>query len=175
MSRKPEPAGKAGPKPTKAVRKPDHELTVEFSPVASGPGKPKCEAPVTSYAGDAGRDLIVSEWVSVAPKRKVRIQHNIRVAIPEGFFGLILPRSSTFDRLGLLISPGVIDPGFRGEVMALAYNPTEKIIHVNEGDRIAQILIIPVANAGFEQVKELPEGSRGEKGFGSTTKEPHPA
>lgn len=169
----PEPAGKAGPKAgpkANIIVPPDAKLgpdkLVVFT-VAGKVGKPK-----TAYPSDAGHDMKVSDYTSIRPHTRVRIKHGIKLAIPPGHVGLVLPRSSTFDRLGILINPGVIDPGFRGEVMALAFNPTEKMVHINEGDRVAQLLILPVAQVEFVSVDELPEGDRGDNGFGSTTETP---
>lgn len=93
---------------------------------------------------------------------------NIIIDLPASTFGLVLPRSSTFYKKGLIVHQGVIDAGYRGEVQILVYNPGPKTVNVAEGDRIAQLMILPALKAKFYEVARLSEGDRGEKGFGST-------
>jgi dUTP pyrophosphatase len=126
--------------------------------------------PKKAYPNDAGLDLTVSRYQMISPSTRVQLPHNLAMAIPEGCFGLILPRSSTFLQKGLLVHPGIVDSGYRGEVHTVVYNPGPKAIHVGEGARISQLLILPIIEMGFvnRNKKNLPPGDRGDKGFGST-------
>lgn len=125
--------------------------------------------PSRQYPGDVGLDLTASRHAVLHPNTRVQVPSNIAVAIPPGYAGLVLPRSSTFQNKGLVVHPGLIDSGYRGEIQVLAWNPsTARSVKVDEGDRIAQIVLIPVFNAKFELVEDLPAGDREEAGFGST-------
>ena len=95
----------------------------------------------------------------------------IAVAIPEGFAGLVLPRSGLASRLGLTLanSPGLIDSGYRGEVTCAVVNlDRERAVSIRRGDRIAQLLVVPATAMEPEWVDELSPTARGEGGFGST-------
>jgi dUTP pyrophosphatase len=127
--------------------------------------------PNKHYPSDVGYDLVCSRYTPVSSRVRAQIPTNIAVAIPEGFFGLVLPRSSTFHRRGLISHPGIIDSGYRGEVMFMVYNPGQKQVHVADGERLAQLVILPIVDVDFKEergVKKLPKGDRGDKGFGST-------
>lgn len=126
--------------------------------------------PCYAHAGDAGMDLR-----STAPDFTmllgdiVRVPTGIKVVIPDGYVGLVTPRSGLSSQ-GITVanSPGVIDSGFRGEIQVLLASDCDTKFVVTRGDRIAQLLIVPVATAELEFVTELPKTSRGENGFGST-------
>lgn len=127
--------------------------------------------PRRQYNGDAGLDLTISRHQQVGPNAKAILPTNISVAIPAGYFGLILARSSTFHNKQLLVHQGLLDSGYRGEVQVIVYNPNTRFVQVMEGDRIAQLLILPIVPVIFEQmekVADLPPGDRGLLGFGST-------
>jgi dUTP pyrophosphatase len=127
--------------------------------------------PDKTHMSDVGYDLTCSRYIQVSPNSRVQIPTNIALAIPDGMFGLVLPRSSTFHKRGLIGHIGVIDPGYRGEVMFVVYNPTRNTVHVGDGERLAQILFLPVCDVNFQEVRkasQFPKGERGEKGFGST-------
>ena len=125
--------------------------------------------PYYQHLGDAGADLVAKEAVKIWPGEIKRIPTGIRLAIPEGLVGLIMPRSGLASR-GLIVIPGTIDSGYRGEVKVVMYYVSEegRPYTISAGDRIAQLEIIPVVQAEFQCVNELPPGQRGEKGFGST-------
>src|SRR5437879_5553279 len=129
--------------------------------------------PLPSYqrAGDAGLDLHATEDVNLPPGGRAVIGTGIAVAIPDGYVGLAAPRSGLAARLGLSIvnAPGVIDSGYRGEIKAILINldPID-VVEVRRGDRIAQMLIVPVASAELVEVDDLPASQRGEGGHGST-------
>ncbi|AXR73663.1 dUTP diphosphatase [Auritidibacter sp. NML130574] len=131
------------------------------------------DVPVPHYAqpGDAGADLVTVEDVRLGPGERYLTSTGIAIALPEGFVGLVHPRSGLAAKKGLSIvnAPGTIDAGYRGEVKVALINtdPHTEIV-LNRGDRIAQLVIQPVYQACFQVVEELPESVRGQQGFGST-------
>lgn len=124
--------------------------------------------PSKSYVGDAGYDIPVSKTTTVPSHGFADVPSNVLVAMPEGTWGLVIGRSSTFYRLRLMVNIGVIDEGYRGELTALAYNPTDSDIVVTSGSRIAQLIVVPKSGHPATSVHALNEGHRGSKGFGST-------
>lgn len=94
----------------------------------------------------------------------------LAVAIPEGHAGLVVPRSGLAARhgIGIVNAPGLIDAGYRGEIKVLLVNHGDEPVSLEAGERIAQLVIVPVALADFVAVDELPESVRGDGGFGST-------
>lgn len=131
------------------------------------------QMPKRSYPDDAGFDLSVSRYVVVGPKATVRLPHNLVLAPPPRFYCTIVPRSSTMARLGLIVLPGLVDPGYRGEVQTVVYNPRTASVIVNAGERVSQLLIqrqhqVDVATAELKALLEERPGTRGEAGFGST-------
>ncbi|MEH0058853.1 MULTISPECIES: dUTP diphosphatase [Auritidibacter] len=131
------------------------------------------DVPVPHYAqpGDAGADLVTVEDVRLGPGERYLASTGIAIALPEGFVGLVHPRSGLAAKKGLSIvnAPGTIDAGYRGELKVALINtdPHTEIV-LNRGDRIAQLVIQPVYQACFQVVEELPESVRGQQGFGST-------
>ncbi len=128
--------------------------------------------PTYAHPGDAGADLTASETVTIpAAGGRALVPTSIRIALPEGFAGFVLPRSGLAAKHGitLLNTPGLIDSGYRGELKVLLINtdPTQDYT-VQPGDRIAQLVVQPVAQAVFRTVDELDDHVRGEGGFGST-------
>jgi dUTP pyrophosphatase len=132
---------------------------------------PELPLPAYQRVGDAGLDLHAAEDASLPPGERVVIGTGIAVAIPQGFTGLATPRSGLAARLGMSIvnAPGVIDSGYRGEVKVILVNldPVD-VVEVRRGDRIAQMVIVPVATAELVEVDELPPSQRGDGGHGST-------
>jgi dUTP pyrophosphatase len=131
-------------------------------------------AVLPNYAndGDAGCDLVaVEECVLAAGGGRALVATGVAVAIPEGYAGLVLPRSGLSSNHGVtcINSPGLVDAGYRGELRVALVNldPVNDYV-VRSGDRIAQLVIAPVASATFSVVDVLPEATRGEEGFGST-------
>jgi dUTP pyrophosphatase len=128
-------------------------------------------APAYARPDDAGLDLYAAEDVTLAPGERARVRTGVAVAIPVGFAGLVLPRSGLALRhgLSLLNTPGLIDPGYRGEVMVLLVNHDPAVpAAVTRGDRIAQLLVQRVEHVALVEVDELPPSDRGVGGFGST-------
>lgn len=121
---------------------------------------------------DAGLDLFSNETIDIPPGDWVDISTGIAVAIPEGFYGRIAPRSGMAKRSGVQVLAGVIDREFRGEVKVILYNPISqditKTVHIQIGDRIAQLILESCMICDVCEVDELPVSERGERGFGSS-------
>jgi dUTP pyrophosphatase len=130
------------------------------------------ELAVPAYArvGDAGADLIAREGLSLAPRGgRGLVSTGIAIAIPVGYAGLVLPRSGLAARHGItcLNSPGLIDSGYRGEIQVLLVNTDpDEAYEVRRGDRVAQLVVVPVEQAAFVRRDILPTSQRGEGGFG---------
>jgi dUTP pyrophosphatase len=129
--------------------------------------------PVPRYAhpGDAGADLATSEDCELAPGERRLVGTGIAIALPEGWVGLVHPRSGLAARAGLTIvnAPGTVDAGYRGEIrICLLNTDTTHPVRLARGDLIAQLVLQRVAHAEFEQLDQLPESSRGDRGHGST-------
>lgn len=128
--------------------------------------------PAYAHPGDAGADLTAAERVTIpAAGGRALVATGIRIALPEGFAGFVLPRSGLANKHGItcLNTPGLIDSGYRGEVKVLLINTDPSTDYtVEPGDRIAQLVVQPVAQAVFTKVDELDDHVRGEGGFGST-------
>jgi dUTP pyrophosphatase len=133
--------------------------------------------PELAYArqGDAGLDLAVIEFTALAPfgdpegHDQRLFPTGIAVKIPEGHFGMIVPRSSMGKR-GLMLANtvGIIDSGYTGELMVLLRNMKPTVNVIEAGDRVAQLVIVPFTTVKLERVLVLPETERGAGGFGST-------
>ncbi len=127
--------------------------------------------PTRAHDNDAGLDLYAAEKARIVPGARVSIGTGLAVAIPEGLAGLVLPRSGLALKSGVTLvnSPGLIDPGYRGEVRVVLLNTDTTIdFQVKPGDRIAQLLLVPIATASPIQAEALEESARGAGGFGST-------
>jgi dUTP pyrophosphatase len=127
--------------------------------------------PTRAHAGDAGLDLHAAEAATLAPGERASVDTGIAVELPEGHAGLVLPRSGLAARHGitLLNAPGLIDSGYRGELRVLLLNTDPAAtFEVRPGDRIAQLVLTPFANAAPTEVEALDESARGLAGFGSS-------
>lgn len=127
--------------------------------------------PGYAHPGDAGADLVSTEAVSIAPGQRVTVGTGVAVALPDGFAGFVVPRSGLAARHGITIvnAPGTVDAGYRGEIRVTLLNTdAAESYDVAVGDRIAQLVLVPVARAAFVPVDTLPESVRGTGGFGST-------
>jgi|JI8StandDraft_1071087.scaffolds.fasta_scaffold05313_7 dUTP pyrophosphatase len=127
--------------------------------------------PAYALPGDAGADLSCVEDVLLAPGERALVATGVALAIPDGWVGLVHPRSGLAARHGLSIvnAPGTIDSGYRGEILINLINTDATTpVHLRAGDRIAQLLLQQVGAAHFAEVDSLPESTRGETGHGST-------
>jgi dUTP pyrophosphatase len=132
---------------------------------------PTVEVPSAAREGDAGLDLAANVDAVVGPGERTLIPTGLAVAIPEGHAGMVLPRSGLASREGLTLAnaPGLIDSGYRGEVTLSVVNlDRERAVEIRRGDRIAQLVVVPVGRAEPVAVERLEETARGAGGFGST-------
>lgn len=129
--------------------------------------------PARVHAGDSGYDLASAENVVLAPGGRAVVGTGIAVALPEGYAGLVLPRSGLATKFGvsLVNAPGLVDSGYRGELkVPLINHDREDAFEVKVGMRIAQLILVRAAEARFMSVERLEESTdgRGEEGFGSS-------
>lgn len=132
---------------------------------------PSVELPSYAYAGDAGLDLRANEDVTLAPHERRLVSTGLAVAIPEGYAGFVQPRSGLALKRGLSMAntPGLVDSHYRGELKVCAVNlDNETPIHIERGERIAQLVIQRVPTVSLVEVDELDETDRGSGGFGSS-------
>lgn len=132
---------------------------------------PTVELPAYAYEGDAGLDLRANESVDIAPFERVLIPTGLAISIPDGYAGFVQPRSGMALRRGLTIAntPGLIDAHYRGELKVIAVNlDSQQTIHIERGERIAQLVIQQVPVVHLTEVDELDETDRGSGGFGSS-------
>ena len=132
---------------------------------------PTVELPRYAYPGDAGLDIRANETVDIPPLARVLISTGLAVAIPDGFAGFMQPRSGMALKKGLSIAntPGLIDAQYRGELKVIAVNlDTHETIHIEKGERIAQLVIQEVPGVELVEVDELDDTERGSGGFGSS-------
>lgn len=131
------------------------------------------DLPVPSYAhpGDAGADLMSTVEVTLAPGERAMVPTGVALALPEGYVGLVHPRSGLAARHGISIvnAPGTIDAGYRGEIKVMLVNldPAEPFT-LRRGDRIAQLVVQRFERVEFVETDGLDASARGEGGYGST-------
>jgi dUTP pyrophosphatase len=132
---------------------------------------PGIEMPSYAHPGDAGLDLRSALDLRLPPGHRQTVPTGIAIAVPEGFVAFVVPRSGLAARngLGIVNSPGTIDAGYRGEIKVIVINhDPANDVHLARGDRIAQLVVVPVASVIVETVHDLPESQRGTEGLGST-------
>jgi dUTP pyrophosphatase len=133
--------------------------------------KEEAQLPSRAHEGDAGLDLYACESAHIGPGERWSVGTGVGVQIPEGHAGLVLPRSGLARDHGIALvnAPGLIDSGYRGELRVLLLNtdPAETF-RVEPGDRIAQLVLTPIATPEPTEVPNLTESMRGEGGFGSS-------
>jgi dUTP pyrophosphatase len=131
----------------------------------------RARVPTRAYPGDAGLDLYALDEARLGPGERASLRTGIAVEIPDGQAGLVLPRSGLAARHGIALvnSPGLIDSGYRGEVRVLLLNTDRtEAFTIENGDRIAQLLLVRVEVPDVIEVGELALSARGEGGFGSS-------
>jgi dUTP pyrophosphatase len=133
--------------------------------------RPDAVVPARAYAGDAGLDLAATERIELRPGERGVVPTGLAVAIPEGYAGFVQPRSGLASRHGITIvnTPGLVDSGYRGELMVVLHNTDRAEPFVVEaGMRIAQLVVLPIPEVEVIEVEELPATERGTRGFGSS-------
>jgi dUTP pyrophosphatase len=126
--------------------------------------------PTYAHSGDAGMDLYSVEVVTLNPGERAQVPTGIAVAIPEGYVGLIWDKSGISHRGGIKTLGGVVDAGYRGEILVGVLNVGDTPYEVRKGAKIAQMLIQKVEHPELVVIDSLDETERGERGFGSTGK-----
>lgn len=132
---------------------------------------PSVELPRYAYSGDAGLDLRANESVDIPPHERRLVSTGLAIALPDGYAGFVQPRSGMALKHGLSIAntPGLIDAHYRGELKIIAVNlDSSETIHIEKGERIAQLVIQEVPVVDLVEVDELDETDRGSGGFGSS-------
>ena len=130
--------------------------------------------PIYKTSGSSGMDLMayVKSKITIKPSKTSVVPTGISVAIPKNYEIQIRPRSGLAAKKGISVlnTPGTIDSDYRGEIKIILINFSKKLFVVKSGDRIAQMVLCPVAKARLKTVKNLPKSLRGKGGFGSTGK-----
>lgn len=125
--------------------------------------------PAYAHEGDAGLDLRAVEDVTVPAAWTMMVRTGLRVEIPHGCVGLVFPRSGLGSKgITLKNAVGVVDSGYRGEVMAAVWNTTMEDFFIRKGDRICQMVVMPYCPCTLQEVEELSDSERGTDGHGST-------
>ena len=135
---------------------------------------PRVQLPLYKTKGSSGMDLMafIDHPIKISPNSTALIPTGLSIAIPNDVEVQIRPRSglAAKSNIGVLNSPGTIDSDFRGELKIILFNHSKKEFLVNNNDRVAQMVLMPVLKIDFEEVDELPDTIRGSGGFGSTGK-----
>ncbi len=133
---------------------------------------PELSTPVSAHEDDAGIDLYARIDTDLDPDQWAMIPTGIAVAIPAGHAGLVAPRSGLAAKhaISVVNGPGVVDAGYRGEINVILINHGNEKVTLRRGDRIAQLVVVPVAAVELTEVEQLPDSERGAGGFGSTGK-----
>jgi len=132
---------------------------------------PRAVLPARVHPGDAGLDLCALEPLTIPAGERAKVRTGLAIELPAGHAGLVLPRSGLAARHGIALvnAPGLIDEGYRGELQVLLLNTDrEATFTLSAGDRIAQLVVVPVVAAEALEVDELAPAARGDAGFGST-------
>ncbi|KAH8830626.1 dUTPase-like protein [Flagelloscypha sp. PMI_526] len=129
---------------------------------------PKAKLPTRGSAISAGYDLYSAERKTVPAHGRALVDTQISIAVPLGTYGRISPRSGLAAKFGIDTGAGVIDADYHGNIFALLFNHSDEPFEVEEGDRVAQLVIEKIENPEIVEVQELPYSARGTKGFGST-------
>ena len=124
--------------------------------------------PTRAHEHDAGWDLYSSERSFVISSKRKVVSTSISLAIPDGYVGLIWPRSGLAAKKGIDVFAGVIDSGYRGEIKVCLYNSSGVNFEINKGDRIAQIIFHKIPQTEMLEVDSLGDSIRGDSGFGSS-------
>lgn len=129
---------------------------------------PHAPPPTKAHEDDAGFDLTIIEDALIWPNDSDLVRTGLAIAMPPGWWARIVGRSSTWRNRHLMVMEGVIDAGFRGELYVGLFNPTMTPQQVRAGDRLAQLLFLPVPSVHWSERPALPDSERGANGFGSS-------
>ena len=143
-------------------------LDVLLAPVA---GQEAIPAPGYAHPGDAGADLLSAESLVLKAGARALVSTGVSIALPDGYVAFVVPRSGLAAKHGITVlnSPGTVDAGYRGEIKVTLLNTDATNDYaIEKGDKIAQLIVMPVVRARFVEVDALPESKRGQGGFGST-------
>lgn len=162
-------SGARPPKFTTRGRDGNERTSIQFAPV-QGKDPKELHLPTRAYSDDAGLDLYVSEGTWIPAREFVDVPTALRVQLPVWGWGFLVGRSSTLRKRGLLVNPGIIDTGYRGELYAGVQNLTDKPVWVEKDDRLAQLIVMGNATRRVTPVLEedLEPHARGHNGFGSS-------
>lgn len=155
-------------------RYPNGVTDVVELPVIADPA----HVPIYARTGDAGADLRSTESLVIPPGGRALVGTGVQFALPLGYVAFVVPRSGLAVKHGITVlnAPGTIDAGYRGEIkVPLLNTDPEAAFAIEPGDRIAQLIVMPVSRAEFVPVSELPASERGAGGFGSTGVRDSPA
>lgn len=149
-----------------AARK--NQIPVLLDDYLEGMGEAKM--PIRAHSDDAGFDLFVSADTTVPAHGFMDVPSGVHVQLPNGYWGMLTGRSSTIRKRGLLVVQGIIDTGYTGELFSAVWNLTDQNVLLEQGERIAQLIILPnsTANSVLKRVDGLGATGRGDRGFGSS-------
>jgi len=131
---------------------------------------PNAKVPSYAHAGDAGFDLYIPEKLTILPNERKTVAIGLAMEIPDGYVGLLFDKSGLAHKHGIQTFGGVIDSGYRGEFFAGLTNCSDKPYTFEAGDKIIQMLVMPVQKVDIEVADELSDSERGHGGFGSSGK-----
>ncbi|MFA6301100.1 MAG: dUTP diphosphatase [Candidatus Paceibacterota bacterium] len=131
--------------------------------------KENAKLPKYHHPGDVGMDMFAMESVTINPGERYRFWHGFALEFPEGYAAIVMDKSG-ISNSGLAKMGGVFDAGYRGEYNTLLVNLSDKPYTFEEGDKVSQLVIVPVIIGELEETKELSDSARGEGKFGSTGK-----
>lgn len=123
-----------------------------------------------AYQGDAGYDVFSVENVKIPARGNKIVSTNLQIALPEGYVAILKSRSGLAFKHNIEVGAGVIDSGYRGEIKVLLRNFGDEDYYVSKGDKIAQLIVFPVADVEWKIVNDLSPSTRGKNGFGSSGK-----
>ncbi len=131
---------------------------------------PEAHTPHYAHFGDSGADLLSTEEVVLEPMQRLAVGTGLAAEVPLGYELQVRPKSGLALKSGLTVlnTPGTIDFGYRGEIKVILINLSQEPYRVEKGQKVAQLVVAPVAYADFEEVEELSDTTRGAGGFGST-------
>lgn len=136
------------------------------------PDMGEAKMPIRSHPDDAGWDLYVSADTTVPAHSFADVPSGVRMQLPNGYWGMLTGRSSTIRKRGLLVVQGIIDTGYTGELFSAVWNLTSKPVLLEQGERVAQLILLPnsTSKSLLVQADSLGKTTRGEHGFGSSGK-----